>query len=319
MTKLLLDAAWLGNLQDSEQQASKNCLDTWNGVVKAGILERGEARGDKGAIHESYSQGGGSPRSSGLQLLLTESSSSYEWNLPPPAQDSFLHTLFTVAELGQYAKSGVGMVARWAFSESTPFATIRYREGHKSSGSGSMDGSSTYDASSEDSTGANTQSSGVISGSFDVAADYWVLLAHKNAVGQGVLSTVVEGTNDRSSNVLVYASCGKTGTGRANGTVAIQTVNTGSTAATLNLTDSTGRVIITAPRLEWVFTAGAGDDLGTITPTLNGMAEPLKIMEDGALPPGFVPAFIAHGRNVTLPPRSSAIMLLLHAGAAACY
>ena len=39
------------------------------------------------------------PQAEGLKLLLTEASSSYNWELPPPAQDSFLHTLFTVVNI----------------------------------------------------------------------------------------------------------------------------------------------------------------------------------------------------------------------------
>ena len=116
LTKLILDPDWLGNLFVAPQQPSQNCLDTWNGKTTTFP-----------PIHD-HSSNLSSPRSSGLQLLLTESSSSYTWDLPPPAQDSFLHTLFTVAELGQYASTGVGLVARWAFSENTPFATIRVRE-----------------------------------------------------------------------------------------------------------------------------------------------------------------------------------------------
>ena len=111
LTHLILDPNWLANLFVAKAQPSQNCLDTWNG------------KDQDNNFPEKFPHS--SPRSSGLELLLTESSSSYSWNLPPPAQDSFLHTLFTVAELGQYATQGVGVVARWAFSENSPFATIR--------------------------------------------------------------------------------------------------------------------------------------------------------------------------------------------------
>ena len=126
-----------------------------------------------------------------------------------------------------------------------------------------------------------------------------------------MLSTVVDVKN--SHGVLMYAGCGKAG----NGTVALQAVNTAGDPATLHVSDATGRAIPAAPRWEWVFTAGAGGDLGTLAPTLNAGAQPLKLLHDGSLPPGFSPAYIAQG-PATLPPRSSAVLLLLGASAAAC-
>ena len=50
--------------------------------------------------------------------------SSWNATLPPPAQNSFLNGFFSIAEWGQYARTGVRLLARWAFSEHSPFATI---------------------------------------------------------------------------------------------------------------------------------------------------------------------------------------------------
>jgi len=111
------------------------------------------------------------PRADGLVLWVTESSSSWSWQLPPPAQNSFLHGFYTLAALGQYASTGVGLLARWSFEEGSPFALIRY----------------------------NDTRSG-----WDVAADYFLLVTHLATVGQGVLAVESE-----DPDVLVYAHCAK--------------------------------------------------------------------------------------------------------------
>ena len=90
------------------------------------------------------------------------------------------------------------MVARWSFSESTPFATIR----------------NVWDPQTKTSN-------------YRLAADYWVLLIHKATVGRNVLSTDVP----KDSPVLAYASCGKHG----NGSVVISISNPSNTAVTLGL------------------------------------------------------------------------------------
>ena len=127
------------------------------------------------AAQECLGAWGAGPRARGLQLLLTESSSSWAWDLPPPAQDTFLHTFFPLAELGQYAATGVGFVARWAFSENSPFATVRYNSSEAR---------------------------------FDFAADVWAILAHKAAVGSASLAAAGD-----DESVLVYAHCGAGGGG----------------------------------------------------------------------------------------------------------
>ena len=244
MTQLLLNATWLDAGIMTGSGAFK-CLEAWN----AG------------------------PRAAGLQLLLTESSSSWDVQLPPPAQNSVLHTLFTVAELGQYAATGVGMVARWALSEGSPFATMALNHS---------------------------------SGSWDVAADYWLLLAHKRSVGGGVLRAV-PALPPAATGVLAYAHCAAGG--GHNGSVALTAVNTGEAPVALALN------VPPAPRWEYIFTAPGGD-LAATAPLLNGAAL-LRMQEDGSLPDDFVAKYVAEGA-VVLPARSSAVLVLLAGGAAAC-
>lgn len=216
------------------------------------------------------------PRAAGLELLLTESSSSWAVNLPPPAQNSFLHTFFTVAELGQYSMTGVGLVARWAFSEGSPFATIRKNDA---------------------------------ADRFDVAADYWIILAQKATSGSGVLAASVPD----DSGVLVYAVCGVAGAGA----VTVSAVNPGASPVTLSLVTGDGSRIAQAPRTEWVFTAPSGN-LSSLAPSLNG-GPPLVMNDDASLPSAFAPATVmAGGADIVLPPFSASYFTLTNANAAAC-
>lgn len=135
--------------------------------LREGIIDNSDASGCITAWNAS-----GGPRSKGLSLLLTEASASCSGTLPPPAQDSFLHSFFTVAELGQYAERGVTMVARWSFNSPNPTSTISFNP--------SAD-------------------------NWDVAADYWIMLAHKATIGPGVLRLKL--VSSPTSPALVYASC----------------------------------------------------------------------------------------------------------------
>jgi hypothetical protein len=188
LSALLLNSTWLreGILTGSD---AVGCLDAWN----AG------------------------PRARGLELLVTESSASWAVGLPAPAQNSFLHGFFTVAELGQYASLGVGVVARWAMSEPSPFATIGFN------------------------------ASRAAGGAWDAAADYFILVAHNRAVGRAALRS----TFDTASGALVYAACGRAG----NGTITLSAVNPTLAPVTLRVSDAGGAALPPAPRLEWVFTA----------------------------------------------------------------
>ena len=118
----------------------------------------------------------GGPRAAGLELAVTESSSSWNLPLPPPAQNAFINGFFTIAELGQYAATGVSFVARWAFAENSPFGTVIYNQ---------------------------------TANQWDAAADYFILRAHKAVVGARVLAV----SGDAGSDVLVYAYCGQTRNG----------------------------------------------------------------------------------------------------------
>ena len=147
LPSILLNSTWLRE-EILRASASYECLDAW----QAG------------------------PRAAGLELLVTESSSSWNLPLPAPAQNSFLNGFFTVAELGQYARTGVSLVARWAFAEPSPFGTLIYN---------------------------------ATAGQWDAAADFFVLRAHKATVGGRVL----ELSGDAGSAVLAYAYCGAAGNG----------------------------------------------------------------------------------------------------------
>jgi len=183
-----------------------------------------------------------------------------------------------VAELGQYALAGVGAVGRWSLSETTPFATIRFVGSDPASGRRQ----------------------------YRVAADYWLLLAHKATVGPGVLNVAVP----PHSPVVAYGYCAKGGFGAGGGAMVLAAVNTAATTATLDL-----GAIAPAPRLEYVFTAPGGN-LSAVAPVLNG-GPPLRLEADGGLPAAFSPAHRTEGA-VTLPPRSSAYFVLLAATIPAC-
>lgn len=228
-----------------------------------------------------------------------------------------LHGFFTVPQLAQYAAAGVAVVARWAFALNGAFATIDYAGGR-----------------------------------FDVAADYWLLLAHKRLVAPGVLAVGGAGAA-AGSPVLAYASCallppagGGAGwpwdlsamphplagtpygdlaaaaarlAAAGNGSVVVLAVNPSLDAVELTLTDGAGGgALQSTPRLEWVITPPGGD-LAATAPSLNGAAAPLRVGADGSLPPMPGAAVPAGGAAaVTLPPRSQAFVVLLAAGAAAC-
>ena len=116
-----------------------------------------------------------------------------------------------------------------------------------------------------------------------------------------------------ATGVLAYAHCASGGSGSGssgNGSIALTALNTGSSAVELALN------VPSAPRWEYLFTAPSGD-LGATAPVLNGAAAGLRMAEDGSLPAGFAPRFVAEGA-VVLPAQSSAVLVLLAGGAAAC-
>lgn len=257
LDQILLNQTWLrqGIMTGS---ASSSCISRWN-------------------------QTGGS-KSKGTALWVTESSSSWAWDLPAPAQNAFIHSFFTIPELGQYAATGVGMVARWSFSEGSPFGTL-------------VQNGTRWDASS----------------------DYFILLAYSETVGTDILAA----SGDDGSDALVYAACTAAGADgvRPSGSVTIYAVNVGAVPITLAPTSasSSSSPIPLTPRLEYVFTAPGGN-LSSTTPVLNGNeAAPLRLAEDGTAPPmpGRAVPVGDPATVLTLPPYSAGFFVLLGAGAAA--
>lgn len=277
------------------------------------------ALGSAVPLLEAWSAPGG-PRSKGLGTWVTEASSSYNWAVPPPGQNSVLNNYFTVAEYGQYARTGVGLVARWSFNEPNPFATI-IQNGTR----------------------------------WDVAADFWLLKTIKALLGPEVLAVA----GDEGSGIAAYAHCLLMGAARRDGHSTTNTHNDQAwrwdlsqvqhpsaglsplKAAPKTYAGGNGSVVLmaanpstsptnvtisglrTTPRIDWVFTAPGGPtDLSATTPVLNAFDRGgtlLTLGADGSLPPmpGF---FVAAGASETimLPPRSQVFSVLLSADAPAC-
>jgi len=262
------------------------------------------------------------PKEDGMGLWVTEASSSWNWQgstdppWPPgqPGQNSFMHGFFTLSELGTYAKLGVPVVARWAFALGGSFGLLSYAP-------------SPIDR-------------------FDVAADFWVLLAQKRLMGEIVLG--VSGDDVAGSNVLAFAQCTSPSalenehhdisrmrqagsglrvrellsiqsTGNGNGSVTIMAVNVGTESSALSLLAAgVGANIATTPRLEYIFTAPGGD-IGSLSSLLNDDSTPLRVLPDGSLP-SLTARYVDVGgaTDLTLPPQSQAFFVLLNAGASAC-
>ena len=237
------------------------------------------------------------PRARGMRMWVTEASSSWNWpgGSPPwppgmPAQNSFLHGFFSLPQWGQYAATGVEVVARWALALGGSFATLDF--------------DTTHDR-------------------WDVAADFWLIVAHKRLLGGAVLD--VAGDDVLGSDALVYATCARRGAsfadlatppqggGGSNGSVTVMAVNPSLDAIELTLN------VPAAPRWEYVFTAPGGN-LSALTSVLNG-GPPLRINADGSLPPlpgRFVGASDINARGITLPPQSQVFVVLLGAGVSDC-
>jgi hypothetical protein len=260
LPSILLNATWLRTRLMTASSADL-CLGAWN----AG------------------------PRAAGLQLLLTESSSSWSTDIPSPAQNSFLNGFFTLAQLGQYSTTGVALVARWALAEASPFATVGWNG---------------------------------TTNAWDAAADLFVLKTFQQTVGASALNT-----SDGGGPALVYAACGQARNGSltvwavnpSNGTTVKLTVSSLSSAA--GPTGGKGGIvnnIATLPRFEYVFEAPGGD-VASFTPTLNGGA-PLRLNTDGTLAPiaGRYVSADAGDATITLPPLSQSFFRCIDAQVPAC-
>ena len=240
------------------------------------------------------------PRKRGLGAIVTEGAAMCGYTFPPgqASISSFIHGFFSIAQLGQYARAGLGMVARWGIPDLLSPKHIDYAP---------------YDPRG-------------------VAADFFLYSIFNRTVGHGVLDV----RGDDASEALVYAHCANGDFYGAaqeaennNGTVTIFAANPSSQAATLTLAG-----LATLPRYEFVLTAPGGN-LSSQTPVLNGnVAHPLALSADGDMPP-ILGAFCASsrasaagkggrsagrmcGESLVLPPRSQAFFVLLGARAAAC-
>ena len=267
------------------------------------------------------------PRANGMGLWVTEASSSWNWQGstdPPwpinqPGQNSFMHGFFTLAELGTYAKLEIPIVARWAFALGGSFGLISY---------------SPYPIDR-----------------FDVAADYWILLAQKRLMGNVVLN--VTGDDITNSNVLSFAQCtalsalsGKhdiahmrhidsgssvyellkkdhhhrsnIGNNNNNGSITFMTINVGLLSESLSIVDINGQKILTTPRLEYIFTAPNGN-ISSLTSILNNATTPLRILSDGSLPSLAANYVDENGSiDLILPPQSQGFFVFLNSKASAC-
>lgn len=312
LSSLLLDPHWLNS--GGVIGSTSLCLDFWNAK--------------------------GGPREKGLQLWITEAASSWNWAAPPPAQNSVLDNFFTIAEFGQYASTGVGIVARWSFNEPNAFATILQNDTR-----------------------------------WEVASDYWIMIAMRMLLGSNVLA--VNSDTNALNSIIAYAQCLLEGTTRrddifddgmnttdefqwrwdlsrlrhplsgihpthmsssatsrqfsaGNGTIVIMIANTKSFAINVTLSEmfTNGQTTLlqttllqTTPRIDYVFTAPNGD-LGSIAPILNEFDNGgtiLRLEDDGSLPPMkgfFVP--ISGTETIHLPSQSQLFSVLLEAKAPAC-
>lgn len=257
LASILLNSTWLrtGILTGS---SAIQCLDWWNS----------------------------GPRKGGLGLWITEASSSWTWQLPPPAQNSFIHGFFTIPELGQYAASGVGMIGRWSFGENSPFGLV---------------------------VNNNTRGQGM----WDVSADYFVLHLFNQTRSVGAGSAVLAVTGDAASSALLYAHCASgSAVGAGPGSITLMAVNPSDTSVYISTVSSAkGLAIPTVPRQEYVLTAPGGN-LSSLTPLLNGQTV-LRINEDGSLP-SMPPSYITGTATIELPPQSQGYYVLLNAGAGVC-
>lgn len=124
-------------------------------------------------------------------------------------------------------------------------------------------------------------------------------------------------SGSENSDALVYTYCAG-GVYSGNGSVLVTAVNPSKSAITFTVESDGGGVIPSSPRLEWVFTA-PGNDMSSTTPVLNGVeSAPLRLNEDGSLPP-LVGAYVGSGSAVvTLPPLSQSFFVLLSASVSVC-
>lgn len=137
LTAFVLNSTWL---RHGTLGPTSRCLDAWNAA----------------------------PRAQGLAVFVTEGAAASGSPAPgTPGTDAFVHGFFSIAQLGQFARAGVAMVARWAVT--------RLVQRH---GSG-------------------------LQATWEAAADFFLYKLYQQTVGPGVLSVA----GDDASDALVYAHC----------------------------------------------------------------------------------------------------------------
>jgi len=153
------------------------------------------------------------PRAKGLFTAVTEAAAISGGDFGPgdPTTASFVHGFFSIAQLGQYALSGVAMVARWGLP-----------------GLLALHGAAKWKAS-------------------DVASDLFLYVLYNATVGHGVLRV----TGDDASDVLVYAHCAAADGFGANGSVTLLVANPSNRTVALRVSGLPSRprleYVLTAP------------------------------------------------------------------------
>ena len=154
------------------------------------------------------------PRAAGLAAAVTEAAAMCGGHFAPgaPTTASFIHGFFSIAQLGQFARAGVTMVARWGVPDLL-----------------------------------GLRSSGARWVPTDVAADLFLYSIYNATVGHGVLSVA----GDDASEALVYAHCSAEHAFGANGSVTLLAANPSSSAVWLSVSLATRprlEYVLTAPK-----------------------------------------------------------------------
>jgi len=139
------------------------------------------------------------PRAAGVWAAVTEAAAMCGGDFAPgdPTTSSFIHGFFSVAQLGQFAREGVALLARWGIPQLLGLDFRRVPAG------------TPWDPAS-------------------VAADLFLYVLYNQTVGRRVL----EVSGDAASDALVYAHCAKAGN---NGSVTLMAANPSAVATTLSL------------------------------------------------------------------------------------
>ena len=141
------------------------------------------------------------PRAAGLHVAVTEAAaiSGGGYAAGAPTTASFIHSFFSVAQLGQHALAGVSLLARWGMPDFLH-----------------------YNSNLQPKTQLDC-----------VSADFFFYTLYQRLIGSG--SGVLAVTGDATSDALVYAHCAASATYGSNGTVTIMAANPSAAAITLKL------------------------------------------------------------------------------------